>query len=157
MIYSTLETRHPASRVSLSLSLHLSPSFSLSLSSPFLRPLYLSSSRVSLSEAISLFFFSSSSSVRYDSNVNQLPTYLEKHDGRREKERDSAERERESEKRANDSERGGREKSWNEAEYAHTNASMPLTHQPHPVFRPSGLSVTFVETSLASFRSFITR
>lgn len=44
-----------------------------------------------------------------------------------------------------------------EAEYSRTNASMPLTHQPHPVFRPSGLSVTFVETPLASFRSFITR
>lgn len=64
MIYSTLETRHPASSVSLSVS-----SLFVSLS-PFLRPLYLSSSRVFLSQAISPFF----SFIRYDSNVNQLPT-----------------------------------------------------------------------------------
>lgn len=50
MIYSTLETRHPASSVSLSVS-----SLFTSLS-PFLRPLYLSSSRISLSQAISPFF-----------------------------------------------------------------------------------------------------
>ena len=105
MIYSTLETRHPASRVSLSLSL----SFSLYLSPRLSYVLFISLPLASLFPKLFLSLFFPSSSVRYDSNVNQLPTYLEKHDGKREKEK-----ERETRRKKNEwvrkVERGGREK-----------------------------------------------
>lgn len=167
MIYSTLETRHPAGqciislgRIARSLSAAFPPT-SLSLSLPL----------ASLLPELFLLFFSSIFFLSFFllfsfsflppfATIATLTSCLLRETRQREgvgwRERERADEENDRARNVVGIEMEREELEWGRIP-AYTNASMPLTHQPHPVFWPSGLSVTFVETPLASFRSFITR